>query len=284
MTLRSALAAAVPRIAGTNARRDAETLLAHTIGRDRPHILAHPEAEIPCEQLAAFDTLITRGATGEPLQYLTGHQEFYSLDFRVTPAVLIPRPETEHLVEAALLWATRHHDGRTLRIADIGTGSGAIAVALATHLAGASFFATDTSAEALTIARQNAATHSVTRRIQFIECDLLSGLADQIAAGLRFDAIVSNPPYIPLGDAPTMQREVVAHEPHAALFAGSDGLEVYRRLIPAARAALRSNGLLALEIGYGQRDALTTLLQGWNKIRFIDDYQGIPRIVRALRP
>jgi release factor glutamine methyltransferase len=212
------------------------------------------------------------------VQYITGHQEFYGLDFRVTPHVLIPRPETEHLVETVLLWAMQFHDERTLQIADVGTGSGAIAVALATHLAGARFTATDISEAALAVARQNARANGCEDRIQFRHGDLLCG-----ADAASFDAIVSNPPYIAAGDAATMQREVVEHEPHTALFAGDDGLEIYRRLIPAAYAALREEGLLALEIGHGQRDALAELLQGWNEVRFIDDYQGIPRIVLALR-
>jgi release factor glutamine methyltransferase len=280
MTIHETLTAATLLLASDNPRRDAETLLAHLLDRDRASLLAHPETELTSEQTSAFDTLIARRAAHEPLQYLTGHQEFYNLDFRVTPDVLIPRPETEHLVEAVLLWATRFHDERMLQIADIGTGSGAIAIALATHLAGATFTATDISENALTIARENARTHACDDRILFVRCDLLPSLPDEN----RFDAIVSNPPYVPTGDASTMQPEVVDHEPHTALFAGNDGLDIYRRLIPAAHAALREQGLLALEIGHGQRDALAELLADWNDVRFIDDYQGIPRIVLALRP
>jgi release factor glutamine methyltransferase len=284
MTIHETLTAATLLLASENARRDAETLLAHLLDRDRASLLAHPEAELTPEQTSAFNALITRRAAHEPLQYLTGHQEFYNLDFRVTPDVLIPRPETEHLIEAVQLWAMQFHDERTLHIADIGTGSGAIAIALATHLAGASFAATDISEPALTIARENARSHGCDDRIQFVLCDLLSGMDAALASGFRFDAILSNPPYIPARDAATMQPEVVGHEPHTALFAGHDGLDIYRRLIPAAYAALHKQGLLALEIGYGQRDALVEFLEGWNDIRFIDDYQGIPRTVLALRP
>ena len=280
MTIRETLTAATPLLASENARRDAETLLAHLLDRDRASLLAHPETELTSEQTSAFNALIARRAAHEPLQYITGHQEFYNLDFHVTPDVLIPRPETEHLVEAVLLWATRFHDERMLQIVDVGTGSGAIAIALATHLAGATFTATDISEGALAIARENARTHDCEDRIQFVRCDLLPGLPDEN----RFDAIVSNPPYVPTGDASTMQPEVVDHEPHTALFAGGDGLDIYRRLIPAAHAALREQGLLALEIGHGQRDALAELLADWNDVRFIDDYQGIPRIALALRP
>jgi release factor glutamine methyltransferase len=273
MTIHEALTEARTRIEP----RDAETLLAHLLHCDRAALLAHPETTLTPEQTLTFNALIARRAAHEPLQYITGHQEFYSLDFRVTPDVLIPRPETEHLVEAVLLWATRFHDERTLRIADIGTGSGAIAIAIATHLAGATFTATDISAAALAVARDNARTHACEDRIQFVRCDLIPGEN-------RFDAIVSNPPYIPAGDAATMQPEVVGHEPHTALFAGPDGLDIFRRLIPAARVSLNPDGLIALEIGYGQRDALATLLEGWHHIRFIDDYAGIPRIALALRP
>jgi len=278
MTILDALIEAATRID----KRDAELLLMHTLHCDRAFIAAHHEETLTAEQLTEFRTMISRRALGEPVQYITGHQEFYALDFRVTPDVLIPRPETEHLVEAVLLWATQFHDERTLQIADIGTGSGAIVVALATHLAGANFFATDISEAALTIARENARTHECEQRIHFAHGDLLSGLA--LGDDFRFDAIVSNPPYVPTGDAATMQPEVVGHEPHTALFAGDDGLEIYRRLIPAAHAALHPCGLLALEIGYGQRDALTTLLHDWKNVRFIDDYQGIPRTVLALKP
>jgi release factor glutamine methyltransferase len=276
MTLREATTEAAARID----KRDAEFLLAHVLQCDRVHLAAHPETPLTPAQQAVFGTLIARRAAHEPLQYILGHQEFYGLDFRVTPDVLIPRPETEHLVEAVLLWATRFHDERTLRLADIGTGSGAIAIALATHLAGVDLIATDISAAALAIARDNAQANSCEDRIQFVQCDLLAGVPPEI----RFDAIVSNPPYVPSGDAATMQPEVALHEPHTALFAGSEGLDIYRRLIPAARAALLPEGLLALEIGHGQRNALTDLLQGWQDVRFIDDYRGIPRTVLALRP
>jgi release factor glutamine methyltransferase len=275
MTIQQSITAA----ATTITRRDAETLLAHLLGRDRVSLLAHPEAELTAPQALAFNEFITRRAAREPLQYLTGHQEFYGIDLRVTPDVLIPRPETEHLVEAVELWATQFHDERTLLIADIGTGSGAIVIALATHLAGANFIATDISEAALAVARENAITHGCDDHMHFIQCDLLSGLNPET----RLDAIVSNPPYIPTGDAATMQAEVVHHEPHTALFAGEDGLDIYRRLIPAAHAHLREEGLLALEIGYGQRDALADLLQDWKGVRFTDDYQGIPRIVLAKR-
>jgi len=226
-----------------------------------------------------FLALTARRAAGEPAQYLTGTQEFFGLELRVTPAVLIPRPETEHLVEAALAWSETQR--RPLRFLDIGTGSGAIAIAIAVNLPGVEIFAADISSAALDVARENAVRLGVSERIRFVESDLLSALG---SADLPFDAILSNPPYIPSTDAATMQREVVGHEPHTALFAGMDGLDIYRRLIPAAYAALRPGGLLALEIGFGQREALVELLDGWDNVRFVDDYAAIPRVALAEHP
>jgi release factor glutamine methyltransferase len=218
--------------------RDAQGLLAHVSGRDRTWLFAHPEA--PAEQATAarFRDLCTRRAAGEPLQYLTGVQEFYGLALRVTPDVLIPRPETEHLVEAVELWATQLESGELLQMADVGTGSGAIAIALATHVGHVRLTAIDHSAAALAIARENAQAHSCADRITFLENDLLSGIPAH-----SFDAVVSNPPYIPSGDAATLQREVVAHEPHTALFveaarAACAGIRV-RSARRARRAACR---------------------------------------------
>ena len=261
------------------ARRDAELLLAHTLRQPRIWLLAHPEAEVNEVEAALFLALTARRAAGEPAQYLTGTQEFFGLELRVTPAVLIPRPETEHLVEAALAWSETQR--RPLRFLDIGTGSGAIAIAIAVNLPGVEIFAADISSAALDVARENAVRLGVSERIRFVESDLLSALG---SADLPFDAILSNPPYIPSTDAATMQHEVVGHEPHTALFAGMDGLDIYRRLIPAAYAALRPGGLLALEIGFGQREALVELLDGWDNVRFVDDYAAIPRVALAEHP
>lgn len=275
MTLQDALSNASARIA----RRDAETLLAYALGSERTWVLAHPEAELDTADAEVFFEFAGRRDTGEPLQYITGVQEFYGLELQVTPDVLIPRPETEHLVEAVLAWAATQPG--TLRIADIGTGSGAIAIALAAHLPSAALIATDISPSALAVARNNAERLGFGKRIRFVQGDLLSGVDAEIAAGMRFDVVASNPPYIPAGDAAEMQREVVAHEPHTALFAGELGLDVYQRLIPAAQSALRDGGLLAMEIGFGQRHALEQLLIGWTDVRFVDDYANIPRIVLA---
>ena len=279
MTLQQTLAEAATRIS----RRDAETLLAHVLHQPRAWLLAHPEAEIDVSHATSFSALTARRAAGEPLQYLIGIQEFFGLELHVTPAVLIPRPETEHLVEAVLAWS--HLQIKPLRIADIGTGSGAIAVALAAHVPSAEIIATDISADALAIARDNALRLGFSDRIHFVQGHLL---ADTNSPAAPYDAIVSNPPYIPSGDATTLQREVVEHEPHTALFAGPTGLNIYRDLIPAAHQALRLGGLLAMEIGFGQREALTTLLTShnrpaWINIKFIDDYADIPRVVLAER-
>lgn len=274
MNLRDALLEASTNIP----RREAETLLAYAIQRDRAWLLAHADDDLAASDLEAFRSLVARRAAQQPLQHLTGTQEFFGLSFRVTPDVLIPRPETEHLVEAVLDWARQQPDPH-LRIADVGTGSGAIAIALASVLDHASLTAIDISPAALAVARDNAERLGFASRIRFLHGDLLTPLP----AG-RFEVIASNPPYVALDDAPSLAAEVRDHEPSLALYAGSNGLDIYRRLIPQALDLLRPGGLLALEIGYGQRDALTELLANWNSVRFLDDYASIPRVALAIRP
>ncbi|MGC8548173.1 MAG: peptide chain release factor N(5)-glutamine methyltransferase [Acidobacteriaceae bacterium] len=258
------------------ARRDAELLLLHTLGRDRAWLLAHPEAEITSTQLAQFERLLARRARHEPIQYITGQQEFFGLTLRVTPGVLIPRPETEHLVETALarIPPDRIPDQPT-RILDVGTGSGAIAIAIAAHRPHAAVTAVDLSPAALAIARENAAAHHVA--IRFIESDLLAALPNE-----NFDLILSNPPYVPASDE--LEPQVRDFEPHSALFAGESGLDIYRRLIPQAHHALVSGGWLLMEIGHGRQPALSGLLTGWQNLSFIPDLQGIPRVVIAQKP
>jgi release factor glutamine methyltransferase len=277
MTVRDAIAEAKETID----RRDAEVLLAHLLGKDQAWLLAHPEFELHEVDLMQLRDLTRKRAAHEPLQYLTGMQEFFGLALKVTPDTLIPRPETEHLVEAVLAWARQQPESHPLRILDIGTGTGAIALALATQLPTAKITACDVSAAALSVAAENAAKHGLAPRLRFVESDLLAAFAREIEAGARFDVIASNPPYVPTGDALEMQAEVRDHEPPRALFAGADGLDIYRRLIPQAYAALRPGGLLAMEFGYGQREALRVLLEEWADVRFIDDYAGIPRVVLA---
>ena len=258
-------------------RRDAELLLAHVLAQPRTWVLAHPEAPLTDTEQASFLTLIQRRVEGTPLQYLLGLQEFYGLELRVTPDALIPRPETELLVEAVIAWSRKRL--KPMNMLDIGTGTGAIALALAANEPMLEVLATDISPSALQLARDNALRLGLNDRVRFLESDLFSSLEP----GLLFDAIVSNPPYIPAGDATTMQREVVEHEPHLALFAGPDGLAIYRRLIPLAWESLRMEGLLALEFGYGQADAMRDLLYGWRNVRILNDYAGIPRIALANR-
>ncbi len=279
MTPKEAIARATEQIA----RRDAETLLLDLLAQPRAWLLAHAEASLTPEVQGAFAGRVARRAAHEPLQYITGRQEFFGLDLRVAPGVLIPRPETELLVEATLHWATANVQP-TLRVADVGTGSGAIALALAAHLPHAEIVALDLSATALAIAKGNAARLGLADRLTFFESDLLAALLPELETGLRLDVVVSNPPYVPDSDAPTLPPEVRDFEPHTALFAGPDGLAVYRRLIPQANAALRPGGLLALEFGYGQREGLADLLQPWDDVRFLDDLSGIPRVALAIRP
>jgi release factor glutamine methyltransferase len=254
-----------------NAQRDAELLLLHTLNKDRAWLLTHPEERIEPAALDRYQDKIERRAKHEPIQYITGEQEFYGLAFSVTPAVLIPRPETEHLVEAAL---ARVPQDAPIRIADIGTGSGAIAVALAHSLPQAKVVALDISPASLAIAAANAKTNGVANRIDFRESDLLKAVA-----GERFDAIVSNPPYVATTEE--LEKQVRDYEPATALYAGESGLDIYRRLIPQAQAALKPDGWLFMEIGHGQRGALAELLQGWNNVEFINDLQGIPRVACA---
>ncbi|HTV82954.1 MAG TPA: peptide chain release factor N(5)-glutamine methyltransferase [Acidobacteriaceae bacterium] len=272
--VREHLKRATKRLGGSpTARRDAELLLLRVLGQDRAWLLTHPAAELTPEQAKQFDDWVERRARHEPMQYIAGEQEFLGLAMRVTRAVLIPRPETEHVVEALL---ERVPKDAPLRICDVGTGSGAIAVALAHALPRAQLKALDISPRALEVARQNAEFHGVADRIRLIESDLLSAVR-----GESFDAVVSNPPYI--ADSEILEPQVRDYEPQAALYAGPTGLEVYRRLIPEAHEALIPAGWLLLEIGQGQRKAVAELLAGWNDVEFIDDLQGIPRVASARR-
>ncbi len=231
------------------------------------------------DQVRNYEVCLARRQHHEPIQYILGVQEFYGLPFRVTPAVLIPRPETEHLVEEVL---KRLPNDRPLTIADIGTGSGAIAIALAKHLPQASLLALDLSSAALEIAQSNASTLQVSDSIKFTVSDLLEALPLQQRLDY-FDAIVSNPPYVPLEAAAELHPQVREYEPASALFAGAGGLDIYRRLIPQAHQALRPGGLLALEIGHGQREDIAKLLSGWRNLDFQNDLQGIPRVALATK-
>ncbi|HEY4382399.1 MAG TPA: peptide chain release factor N(5)-glutamine methyltransferase [Acidobacteriaceae bacterium] len=282
MTLREALERASAQLDASSdlradASRDALVLLLHMVGISRANLHADPDRMLTPTQQTAYEAAIRRRLTNEPIQYITGEQEFYGLALHVTPAVLIPRPETEHLVEAVL---NELDPTAPLRILDIGTGSGAIAIALAQHLPQCSVTAVDLSPAALEVAAANAALHNLTPRIRFVESDLL----DALPASEMWDAIVSNPPYVATSDRDSLHPQVRDHEPAAALFAGASGLDMYCRLIPQACAALKPNGLLALEIGHDQHEVIAGLLADWNAVYFIDDLQSIPRVALARRP
>jgi release factor glutamine methyltransferase len=260
---------------GDRARRDAEILLMRLLGRNRAWMLAHMDDELGYECAEQYIALLERRFAGEPMQYIFGEAEFYRLPFRVTADVLIPRPETEHVVEMVLGLAAKLLNPR---IVDVGTGSGAIAIALAHELPRAVVTATDLSAAALSVARENAQRNGVAERIQFLEGDLLEPVA-----GEQFEIVVSNPPYVSEGDRTSLAVEVREYEPGQALFAGADGLDVYRWLIPQSFAALIQGGYLVLEIGDGQEPPVGALLgeAGFESIRFKADLQGIPRVACA---
>ena len=275
----------------------AELLLMHSLGRDRTWLYSHPESAIDDDAAKNYLALIGRRAAGEPTQYLTGKQEFWGLEFEVNPSVLIPRPETEHVIEVALdrlgprglkknlLTGIANP---SLRIADVGTGSGCIAIALARELPHAQIVATDISTAALEVARRNAARHAVADRIQFIETDLLEKVfhESQVTShqSRLFDLLVSNPPYIARDEAETLPREVRDHEPSEALFAAAAGTEIYRRLIEQARSILQPGGHIVLELGYNSAPHVLQLLtqeNGWTDVRVTNDLAGIPRVMAA---
>jgi release factor glutamine methyltransferase len=292
----------------------AELLLLHVLGRNRTWLYAHPEEVLSDTDAQRFLDLITRRAAGEPTQHLTGKQEFWGLEFEVTPDVLIPRPETEHLIEVALdrlalreLRANRPQksNGEGLQIADIGTGSGCIAITLAKELPAANFLATDISRATLAIAKRNASRHAVADRIEFSEANLLSVGAQHAAPqpgkiqnsaplasresritsheSRLFDLIASNPPYIGRREAATLPREVRDHEPHAALFGGEEGYELYAGLITQSAKHLKPGGILVLELGHNSLPAVQPLFDStaWTNIGVTNDLAGIPRVLAA---
>jgi len=266
---------------------NAELLIMFTLGCDRAHLYAHPERELTPEETNRYDEAITRRATGVPAQYITGHQEFWGLDLIVTPAVLIPRPETEHVIETVLevisggyvKQGQQQREGTAaphFRVVDVGTGSGAIALALAKEFPTADICATDISAEALEVARANAARHELSSRIIFHQTDLLAGLPHG-----EFDFVVSNPPYVGEAEEDQVQLEVRKFEPRSAVFAGPTGLELIERLIQQAREALRPGGWLIFEISGTIADGVQRLLLDWSDVKITNDLQGIARVARA---
>lgn len=258
---------------------NAELLLMFTLGRDRAYLYGHPEHKLTAEEQAQYDDALAQRTRGIPAQYITGHQEFWGMDFIVSPAVLIPRPETEHVIEAVLACVGRAPSPANLRIADVGTGSGCIAVALAKELPQAEIHATDTSAAALEIARVNAARLQFESRIQFHEIDLLSGLDRD-----SFDFVISNPPYVGESEEDSVQLDVRKFEPRNAVFAGPTGVEIIERLIPQARDLLKPDGWLVMEISGTIAARVKQLLAGWNEVQITNDLQGIERVVAAQKP
>jgi release factor glutamine methyltransferase len=248
-----------------------------TLGCDRAYLFTHPERALTAEEQSRYEAALAQRTRGVPTQYITGHQEFWGLDLIVSPAVLIPRPETEHVIETVLELA---RGIPSPRIVDVGTGSGCIALALAKELPDAEIHAVDISCEALVVARANALRHDLGSHIRFQEGDLLTDLP----RGGFFDFVVSNPPYIGKSEEEQLPREVREFEPHTALFSGPNGWEVIDRLIPQAQHALKPEGWLVMEIGKGQEAALRGQLHEWNDLRFTVDLQGIPRVASAQRP
>lgn len=283
--LRAALSTAIARLEDCkvpSAHLAAELLVMHVLRRDRAWLYAHPEYELSGGEAAAYEQLVTRRSHGVPTQYLTGRQEFWGLEFEVGPGVLIPRPETEHVIEVALarLGARR---AESLRIADVGTGSGCMAVALACELPHAEIVATDISSVALDYARRNAARHGASRRIQWVETNLLDACLGLGRPGNSFDLIVSNPPYVALSDAQSLPREVREHEPAEALFAGAQGFDLYPGLIEQAKRALLPSGILVVEIGHNGAEPVRSLLPEplWSDLCVTQDLAGIERVISA---
>ncbi|HZP25279.1 MAG TPA: peptide chain release factor N(5)-glutamine methyltransferase [Terriglobales bacterium] len=281
MQLKQALASAVDRLEAADVgspRMNAEVLLMFVLGVNRAYLYAHPERELSTEETTRYDEALAQRATGMPSQYITGHQEFWGLDFVVSPAVLIPRPETEHLVETVLELA---RDVPRPKIVDVGTGSGCVALALAHELKPAEFWAVDVSAEALEIARANAARLQLDGRVRFAQSNVL----EELAGVHDFDFVVSNPPYVGFGEADKVQRSVRDFEPREAVFAGEQGLDVIGPLVEQAHAALKPGGWLGVEIGYSMRDVVVDLLNptNWRDVRVVPDLQGIPRVVAAMK-
>jgi len=289
-------------------RMNAELLLMFTLGCDRASLYGHPERELTDDEQSRYEEALGLRSKGIPAQYITGHQEFWGMDLIVSPAVLIPRPETEHVIERVLELTASSTDwtgrpalhgaegtpvppitesslgrlasppARNMRIIDVGSGSGCIALALAKELPEAEIHATDISPEALEIAEANAARHQMTSRIQFHDTDLLKSLPLSY-----FDFVVSNPPYVGESEVDTVQLEVRKFEPRNAVFAGPTGLEVIERLIPQARETLKPGGWLVVEISGTIAERVVGLLSGWENVDLTNDLQGIPRVVSAKR-
>jgi release factor glutamine methyltransferase len=292
--IRDALKLAIAQLRAANVHAytlAAELLLLHVVQKERAWLYAHPEESLSDEQQRHLLGLLVRRAAGEPVQHLTGHQEFWGLEFEVNSDVLIPRPETEHVIEVTLdrlglreVRAGRPQttDGRGLLLADVGTGSGCIAIALARELPHARLVASDISAAALVVAKRNAERHGLSERIEFCQSNLLETAR---GGSPRFDAIVSNPPYVGLREAASLEREVRDHEPALALYGGEEGYELYSALIAQSAEHLKPGGLLVLELGHNSLPAVQPLLSepAWSYAGVTSDLAGIPRVIAAER-
>jgi release factor glutamine methyltransferase len=310
MQLRAALQAALKSLLRhhvPSAQLAAELLMMHVIDRDRSYIYSHPESELPPESEERYFRMVAERAAGKPTQYITGHQEFWGMDFEVTPEVLIPRPETEQVVEMVLELSKRQGFDKNarLRLVDVGAGSGCIALALASEFPRAVIFSTDISRRALVVASRNAVRLGMPERVKFLESDLLDRLLDADFLG-AFDFVVSNPPYVGREEVDRVQREVREHEPLLAWGGLERGDEIYARLFPQAARALKPGGYVVVEIGYNMRDRALALLgvgaavshlhreggpeesgartaADWSDIEVHPDLAGIPRVVIAKR-
>ena len=283
--LKEALSSAVSQLAANKVpspRMNAELLLMFTLSCDRAYLFAHPERELGNEEASRYESVLAERSRGVPAQYITGHQEFWGMDLIVSPAVLIPRPETEHVIETVLQLSRARAKEPThpkrLRIVDVGTGSGCIALALAKEFPEAEIHTTDISPAALEIARANAARLQLEQRISFHQTHLLNGLKG------AFDVVVSNPPYVGESEKDTVQLEVRKFEPLTAVFAGSSGTEVIERLIPEAQAKLHPGGWFVMEISGTIVERVRALMNGWEDVAIVPDLQSIPRVVRARKP
>jgi release factor glutamine methyltransferase len=294
MDVRTALRLGIAQLRAANISSytlAAELLLLHATGRTRTSLYSHPEDQLTESESQNYFAMIERRASGVPTQHLTGKQEFWGLEFEVNPDVLIPRPETEHVVEVALdrlalrdlrTTKTQNMSGEGLLIADIGTGSGCIAITLAKELSAAKVFALDISTAALAVAQRNATKLGFSNRITLLESNLFSAVSEHTPP---FDLIVSNPPYIARREAPTLAYEVRDHEPAIALFGGEEGYELYAGLITQSAAHLKPGGVLVLELGHNSLPAVQPLFEtpAWTNVGVTNDLAGIPRVIAAER-
>ena len=281
MDIRTILADATLELADSGSdspRLDADVLLMHLLKLERVRLLSHPELKITEKQKNDFTRLIERRKKGEPVSYIIGSKEFWSLSFKVTKEVLIPRPETECLIEEVLRFYVPSSDG--LRICDIGTGSGVIAVVLAKELPSVRVVATDNSAEALAVAAENALCHGVAERIDFFETDILAGVSGD------FDVLCSNPPYISGDEYPFLPEGIRYFEPRKALLAGTKGLAMHRKIIAEGMRRLKAGGRIFIEIGAEQKDTVFSFFMeegGYCDIYCRKDYGGMDRVLSARR-